>query len=460
MPGRILAVDDEVDMLNLLERIIKTKTEYHIITTSHPEEVVNLIKKEYFDLVLLDLRMPDLNGMELLRQIKAIEPDIGVIIITAYGTIESAVEAMKMGAFDFLTKPFRQEQILLTIHRVMEVQKLKRENKILKAELKREKDTNFIIGKSSLMQSVYRYVLQVAKTTAPVIITGETGTGKELVARSIHKYSLRKGPFVVVNCSAIPETLIESELFGHIKGSFSGAIQDKKGLAEEANEGTLFLDEVGDLSELVQTKLLRFLQEGEFRPLGSTKIKKVNVRVIAATNKDLEELVKQGNFREDLYYRLNVIRIHLPPLRERREVIPILSHHFLEKYATLNNKHIRGFSKAAMKNLVARDWPGNIRELENVIERAVIFCQGEYIELTDIEPLVTLKSRSSFNEILSLPFKKAKRQVLRNFYRQYLNHILAQSGGNISQAAQRCGVKRQYFYRLLKLAEINHKMRD
>ncbi|MDL1970656.1 MAG: sigma-54 dependent transcriptional regulator [Candidatus Desulfofervidaceae bacterium] len=455
MTGKILAVDDEVDMLRLLERIIKSKTDYDIITTPYPEKVAKFIEKEYFDLILVDLRMPDISGMELLKQIKAIEPDTAVVIITAYGTVESAVEAMKIGAFDFITKPFRQEQILLTINRAMEVQALKRENRQLKNELNRQKDADFIIGKSPAMQSVYKYLLQVAPSLAPVVITGETGTGKELVARLIHKYSKRKGPFVAINCSAFPETLIESELFGHVKGAFSGAIRDKRGLVEEADNGTLFLDEVGDLSMLMQTKFLRFLQEGEFRPVGSTKAKRADVRIIAATNKDLEELIKQDKFREDLYYRLNVIKIHVPPLRERKEDIPLLAHYFLKKYAELNNKTIKGFSERAMSELLSRSWPGNVRQLENVIERAVIVSQKDLIDLSDIKPFSTLKSTSPAQEdIFALPFKKARHRALMDFYQRYLTNVLIQCKGNVSRAAEVCGLKRQYFHRLMKMTNI------
>jgi len=459
MPGKILAVDDEVDMLKLLERIIKSKTDYEIATTAYPEKVIKLIENEYFDLVLLDLRMPGVNGMELLRQIKEAEPDTGVIIITAYGTVESAVKAMKIGAFDFITKPFRQEQILLTINRAMAVQALKRENRELKIELSRQRDADFIIGKSPIMRSIYKYILQIAPSLAPVVITGETGTGKELVARSIHRYSKRKGAFVAINCSAFPETLIESELFGHVKGAFSGAIKDKKGLVEEADSGTLFLDEVGDLTLLMQTKLLRFLQEGEFRPVGSTKTKKADVRIIAATNKNLETLVKQNKFRQDLYYRLYVINIHLPPLRERKEDIPLLAHYFLKKYAELNKKTLKGFSEKAMGKLLSRSWPGNIRELENVIERAVIISQGEIIDISDIDPFSTLKITPTFQQdVLTLPFKKAKYRVLMDFYHQYLTNVLIQCKGNVSQAAQICGLKRQYFHRLMKVAHVKADM--
>ncbi len=455
MLGKILAVDDEIDMLALLKRIIEGKTEYEVMVTSEPRKVIRIIQDSYFDLVLLDLKMPGLSGMEVLKQIKETEPDITVIIITAYGTIESAVEAMKIGVFDFITKPFRPEQILLTIERAMEVQKLKRENRALRTELVKEREVDFIIGKSKIMQSIYRYILQVAKTSATVVITGESGTGKELAARAIHRHSLCSDKaFVPVNCSAIPETLIESEFFGHVKGAFSGAIKDKRGLVEEANGGTLFLDEVGDLNLLMQTKLLRFLQDGEFRPVGSTKYKKADVRIIVATNRELLDLVKQGKFREDLYYRLSVINVQLPALRERREDIPILAHYFSEKYAKLNNKFIKGFSEAAMARLVTRDWPGNVRELQNVVERAVVICQGEYIKVSEIDPLTSLQPSGPGEEIWDIPLKKAKRRILVDFYHQYLSYVLRQCKGNVSQAAKICGVKRQYLHRLMNIANI------
>ncbi len=456
MPGKILAVDDEVDMLRLLERIIKSKTGYDIVTTPSSERAIKFIHKEYFDLVLIDLKMPEMNGMELLKKIKAIEPDTAAVIITAYGTVESAVEAMKLGALDFITKPFKQEQILLTINRAMEIQSLKRENRRLKEELSQQRDADFIVGKSPAMQSIYKYLLQVAPSSAPVVITGETGTGKELIARLVHKHSRRKGSFVAINCSAFPETLIESELFGYVKGAFSGAIKDKKGLVEEADNGTLFLDEIGDLSLLMQTKLLRFLQEGEFRPVGSTITKKANVRIIAATNKDLEELIREDKFREDLYYRINVIKIHIPPLRERKEDIPLLAHYFLKKYAELNKKNIKGFSEKAMIELINGSWPGNIRQLENVIERAVIICQKEEIGPLDIDPLSkSVQTPFGQKDISSISFKEARNRAILDFYYHYLTNLLTQCKGNVSQAAERCGLKRQYLYRLIKLVGLD-----
>ncbi len=458
--SRILAVDDEKDMLRLLHRIITTKTSYEVTTISEPEKVIPIINKEFFDLILLDLRMPGINGMELLEKIKERDPDIGVIIITAYGTIETAVKAIKLGAYDFITKPFKWEQIVVTLNRAMELQNLKKENRRLKRELEVQKDADFIIGNTERMQSIYRYALQIAPTSAPVVITGETGTGKELMARLIHKHSGRKGSFVAINCSAFPENLIESEMFGHVKGAFSGAIRDKKGLVEEADDGTLFLDEVGDLSPAMQTKLLRFLQNGEIRAVGSLQTKAVNVRVVAATNKDLIELVKKGEFREDLYYRLNVIDIFLPPLRQRQEDIPILAHYFLEKHTRNTSKKISGFTSKAMALLLNREWPGNIRELENVVERAVIVCRGGEIDTKDLAPI----SPSSIQEtridssILDLPFKEAKQEALRKFYREYLSHVLSIYKGNVSKASSECGLKRQYFHRLMKIAGIEAKI--
>ncbi len=456
--GHILAVDDERDMLKLLERIITTKTSYKVTTTCEPEKVLSLVKKEFFDLILLDLRMPGIGGMELLEKIKELDSDIGVIIITAYGTIETAVKAIKLGAYDFITKPFKWEQIIVTLNRAMELQNLKKENRRLKRELQEQKDADFIIGKTERMQSIYRYALQIAPTSAPVVITGETGTGKELMARFIHKHSKRKGPFVAINCSAFPEHLIESELFGHVKGAFSGAIRDKKGLAEEADDGTLFLDEVGELSVAMQTKILRFLQNGEIRPVGSLKTKAVNVRIIAATNKDLKELVENGGFREDLYYRLNVIDIFLPSLRQRQEDIPILAHYFLEKHGRNNSKNITGFSSEALAFLLNKDWHGNIRELENTIERAVIICKGKEIRPEDLDPLSPSSRVKLDASLLKLPFKEAKQQALKKFYREYLSHVLSIHQGNVSKAANDCGLKRQYFHRLIKIAGINAEM--
>ncbi len=454
MEGHILAIDDEKDMLKLLEKIIRTKTKYKITTTANAKEAINLIENANYDLVIIDLKMPEIDGINLLKKIKRINPSVAAIIITAYGTVETAVEAMKLGAYDFITKPFRTEQIVSTINRIMELQLLRKENIKLKTQLMSEKETDFIIGKSDTIRDIYRYASQIAQSSASVLITGETGTGKEMLARFIHNKSKRQGEFVAINCSAFPETLIESELFGYKKGAFTGAEKDKKGLVEIANNGTLFLDEIGDLDLSMQTKLLRFLQNGEYIPVGSTETKKVDVRVIAATNKNIYELINKGKFRQDLFYRLNVIHISLPPLRERKKDIPYLAMFFLGKYSKKNKKEIKEFSSEALEYLINKEWPGNIRELENVIERAVILCNEKEITLQHLDPL-KMGYLSDKKEIYTLSFKEAKKEILKEFYREYFTEILTQTKGNISEAANLCGLKRQYFYKLLKFSNIN-----
>ena len=339
MAERILIVDDEIDMLELLKRIIEDKTDYQVVITPDPLSVPQILEENIFDLVITDLRMPGQSGLELLEIIRGKDNQIPIVILTAYGTIESAVEAMQKGAFSYITKPFKKEEILLTIEKAFNFQRLTKENLSLRNELEEKLKFPFLIGQSPLMEKVYQRILQVARTSATVLITGDSGTGKELAAKTLHFQSQRKEKnFVAVNCSAIPETLIESELFGHLKGSFTGAIRDKKGLVEEADRGTLFLDEIGDLNLVMQTKLLRLLQEGEYKPVGSSKTLIADIRFVAATNQDLMEKVQKKEFREDLFYRLNVIQIVLPPLRDRKEDIPILAQHFLEKFNRLNQK--------------------------------------------------------------------------------------------------------------------------
>lgn len=460
MAERILIIDDETDMLELLKRIIEDKTEYQVVVTPDPLAVPQILEENPFDLVITDLNMPGQNGIELLETIRAKDDQIPIVILTAYGTIESAVEAMQKGAFNYITKPFKKEEILLTIEKAFHFQRLTRENLNLRSELEEKLKFPFLIGKSRIMEKVYQRIMQVAKTSATILITGESGTGKELAAKTLHFHSQRKDKnFIAVNCSAIPETLIESELFGHLKGAFTGAIRDKRGLVEEADRGTLFLDEIGDLNLIMQTKLLRLLQEGEFKPVGSSKTLTADIRFIAATNQDLMEKVRKKEFREDLYYRLNVIQIVLPPLRDRKEDIPILAHHFLEKYARLNHKEIKGFSSEALELLTQRDWPGNIRELENVIERGVILTAGEVLQISDlfpedqpVPPVFKIQE-----DIFQYPFKEAKENILNCFHGEYLRRVLAKHGGNVSLAAKECGLKRPYLHRLMRENRISSK---
>ena len=385
MPGRILIVDDEKDMLALLKRIISEETDHEVIAETDPVHALELFKEKAFDLVITDLKMPKMDGIKLLESIKKVTPDIAVVILTAFATIETAVEAIRKGAYDYITKPFRRERILLTVEKVMKWQEMVRENLSLRQALADKGSSPLMVGSTPVLKELLERVRQVAPTMATVLITGASGTGKELVARAIHQHSLRATrKFITVNCTAIPEQVIESELFGHLKGSFTGAWKDKRGLVEEANEGTLFLDEIGDLNPNMQTKLLRLLQEGEYKPVGSVNTRKADIRFIAATNHNLKTDISEKRFREDLYYRLNVIHIELPTLKERKQDIPLLSYHFLKKYAQVNQKDIQEISPEAMQALVSRDYPGNVRELENIIERGVIFCNSTTLTLKDL----------------------------------------------------------------------------
>ena len=460
MAERILIVDDEIDMLELLKRIIEDKTNYQVVITPDPLAVPRILEENIFDLVITDLRMPAQSGLELLEIIREKDDQIPIVILTAYGTIESAVEAMQKGAFSFITKPFKKEEILLTIDKAFNFQRLTKENLSLRNELEEKLKFPFLIGKSPLMEKVFQRIMQVARTSATVLITGESGTGKELAAKTLHFHSQRKERnFVAVNCSAIPETLIESELFGHLKGSFTGAIRDKKGLVEEADRGTLFLDEIGDLNLIMQTKLLRLLQEGEYKPVGSSKTLIADLRFVAATNQDLMEKVHKKEFREDLFYRLNVIQILLPPLRDRKEDIPILARHFLEKYSRLNQKEIKGIESEALEVLMTRDWPGNIRELENVLERGVILTRTDLLQVSDLFPEdqpASFPFRIQENIFMS-PFKEAKENIINNFHIEYIRRVLAKHGGNVSLAAKECGLKRPYLHRLMRDNDIKSK---
>lgn len=460
MAERILIVDDEVDMLELLKRIIEDKTTYQVVITPDPLGVPRILEENAFDLVITDLRMPGQSGLELLETIRKKDEQIPIIILTAYGTIESAVEAMQKGAFSYITKPFKKEEILLTIDNAFNFQRLKNENLYLRKELEDKLKFPFLIGASPLMEKVYQRIMQVARTSATILITGESGTGKELAAKTIHFHSQRKDRNIVaVNCSAIPETLIESELFGHLKGSFTGAIRDKKGLVEEADRGTLFLDEIGDLNLVMQTKLLRLLQEGEYKPVGSSKTLIADIRFIAATNQDLMEKVYKKEFREDLFYRLNVIQIVLPPLRDRKDDIAILAQHFLEKYNKLNQKGIKGISPEALEVLMTRVWPGNIRELENVIERGVILSRTDLLQVADLFP-EDLPNSFPFRiqeNIFMSPFKEAKEHIINNFHIEYIRRVLAKHSGNVSLAAKECGLKRPYLHRLMRENDIQSK---
>jgi two-component system response regulator HydG len=383
-PATLLIADDDPGLRESLERTL-TREGFRVVLASDGNAALERLQAGGIDLVLTDLKMPGLTGIEVLRAAKAIAPDVDVILLTAFGTVEEAVKAMKEGAYDFLTKPFQRAQVIKLIRQALERRELIQQNRALQQRLDDLLQQGVVIGSSPAFRRMMTLVDQVADSSATVLIQGESGTGKELVARAIHQRSARrKGPFVAVNCAALPETLLESELFGYEKGAFTGAAGRKEGRFELADGGTLFLDEVGDLSTVTQPKILRVLQEGEFERLGATKTIRVDVRIVAATNQDLAQMVKEKRFREDLFYRLNVITINVPPLRERREDIRVLAQHFLRIYAAKNNRTLEGFTDEAMRRLEAYAWPGNVRELENVIERGVVLARGSLMDVSEL----------------------------------------------------------------------------
>lgn len=382
--ANILVIDDEESMRDSCRQAL-LRDENRVEVAEDGVKGLAILEKESFDLVILDLKMPGLSGMEVLKKIKEEDPEVVVVVITGYATVESAVEAMKAGAYDFIPKPFTPDSLRMISKRALEKRKLLLENVFLRAELKGRFGAEVVVGRGSLMREVEELVRKVAPSDSTVLISGETGTGKELIARAIHSRSSRKDkPFVVVDCGGLAESLFESELFGHVKGSFTGATETKYGRFEVANDGTVFLDEIGNISMNIQTKLLRVLQEREITRVGSSQVIKVDVRIIAATNKDLLKCVKEQTFRDDLFYRLSVVPIVLPPLRERREDIPLLASHFLRKHNVKKEKGVTAISERAMKVLTEYDWPGNVRELENVVERAVVLTKSGVIEPDDL----------------------------------------------------------------------------
>lgn len=442
---KILVIDDDVKMLELLEKVLLRKG-YTVETTSKPKEALAKFELDGFDIVVTDINMPEINGLEILRQIKSISPDTIVIMITAFATVSSAVESMKLGAYDYIIKPFNMEEFVLIIQRAAEQISLKKEVEFLRREIQQRYSFGNIIGKSPQMQKVFQLIKQVANTNSNVIIYGKSGTGKELVARAIHYNSPRKDkPFIAVNCSAIPESLLESELFGHEKGAFTGAISSRKGLFEEANGGTIFLDEIGDMSLAMQAKLLRVLEEKEIRAVGSDKPKKVDVRVIAATHKDLEKAVKEGTFREDLFYRLNVIPIYLPELRERVEDIPLLVEYFLKKYNEEAGRNVR-ISREALACMMKYSWPGNVRELENLIERLVVLSTGDEIRVEDLPDHIRVCKAENLVAELTM----GEKITLEELEKRYILKVLRETGWHKSNAAKILGIDRRTLYRKIE----------
>ncbi len=442
---RILIVDDDLEMGGLLSEVLQEEG-FHVSTTGDSLEALSLLKREEFDLLITDLKMKGLKGLDLLEEAKRVAPTTPVIIITAFGTIESAIKAMKMGAYDYITKPFQMDELILTLRKALETRQLRKEVIRLRKEVESRYQFHQIIGKSPSMQKIYDLIERICDTPSNVLITGESGTGKELVAKAIHYNGIRKeGPFIAVNCAAIPEALLESELFGYKKGAFTDAKSDKKGLLFEANEGTLFLDEITEMPISLQAKLLRVIEEREVRPLGDTNSYSVDIRIISTSNRDIPTLIQQGRFREDLYYRLKVIDIEMPPLRDRREDIPLLVQHFIKKFNQEMKKNVSSISEEALRIFLNYSWPGNVRELENVIQRAITLSQREEIIPEDLPSALFLKEEESL-------FMKAfeKKFTLDQLEREYIKRVLIETGGNKSKAAEILGLDRKTLYRKLQ----------
>jgi two-component system, NtrC family, response regulator GlrR len=442
---KILVVDDDENFLKLI-KIRLELSGYEVVTALNEDEAIAKTREETFALAIVDLRLVHRDGIALMEEIHAINPYIPIIILTAHGSIESAVEATKKGAFNFLNKPFDPDVLLLQIEKAMENQRLVSEVKRLEGLLKEKYDFNNVVARSEKMRRVLDLVSRIATTDSTIYIFGESGTGKELIAKVIHLASDRKDkPFVAINCAAIPETLLESELFGHEKGAFTDAKRSHEGMFAQAHKGTIFLDEIGDMSLTIQAKLLRVLQEKQFYPLGSGKPVEVDVRVITATNKDLEARVKDGSFREDLYYRIHVVPVDLPPLRERKEDVPLLAEHFLKEISQRMKKDIKGISAMAMQKLMLYDWPGNVRELENTIEHAVAITLDDVISEEIVLPSKDLPSESL------KPYKKA----VDDFKRGYIVRLLEFTKGNVSKASELAEKYRADFYNLVKKHNLN-----
>jgi two-component system NtrC family response regulator len=450
---QILIVDDEKVQREILEGFL-VKQGYGAAAAEDGQKGLKEFKRGAFDLVLTDYRMPGMDGIELLKEVRRLNPEAVVVMMTAYGTVETAVSAMKEGAYDYLTKPIDLDELLLMVQRIEKEVGLDRENRALKEQLREKFKVDFIISTSRRLEEALNLAGRVAQSQATVLILGESGTGKELIARAIHYSSPRADkPFVKVNCATLPENLLESELFGHEKGAFTGAAARRVGRFEQADQGSIFLDEIGDLSPSLQMKLLRVLQEKEFERVGSNQTIKSDVRVIAATNRNLEESIKKGTFREDLYYRLNVVTISLPPLRERKEDIPLLVEHFLKKYNRENKKAVTSLSKEAKDLLLQYDYPGNVRELENFIERAVVLCRGDTLTVQDL-PL-NLRQSKAEAALGGARGGRSLPEALEEIERQWIVRALERSGGVQTKAAEELGISERVLRYKMKKYGLN-----
>jgi DNA-binding NtrC family response regulator len=463
MNGRILIADDEEIVIRSCLRILSAD-DYQIDTARDGLEALRKIADNDYDVLILDIKMPKMDGMEVLQRVKEAHPDIDVIMMTGLHEIETAVQAMKLGAFDYLPKPFDPEEFAMVVERAFERRRLLQENLTLKNAVTTKYRFENIIGSSPPMQNVFRLIARCAPTNSTVMLRGDSGTGKELIARAIHYNSLRKDKaFVPVDCTTLSEGVLESELFGHVKGSFTGAVSNKKGLFEMAEGGTLFLDEIGNISLSTQAKLLRFIEEREFKAVGDTRTQAVNIRLITATHKNLEAMVADGSFREDLYYRINIFPIEIPPLRERRDDIPALAFHFLNVFSKEVDHKVIEFSAGAMNLLMNHDWPGNVRELENVVHRAVILAndeiirQGHLVNLIDMLPRVDLDVPRTSEELKQIK-KMAREKSVENVERHFVLGALKRNGWNVTRSAEDTGMQRSNFQALMKKYDI--RVRD
>ena len=448
---RILLVDDDSSILEVMQMRLELMG-YLVSPFSDPQEAYHFFKEHGdFDVLLTDQKMEGLSGQELMERCLKEDPTLQTIIFTAYGTIEQAVKAVQAGAYSFITKPINHEELLVQIEKAVEKRGLLKKVRYLENFIEKQDSFEGMIGTSPKMKEVFKKIMQIAPTKATVSIYGESGTGKELVARAVHLYSKRaRAPFIAINCAAIPETLLEDELFGHVKGAFTGATGSKEGLFAQADKGTLFMDEVGEMSASMQAKLLRVLETGEFRPVGGERIKKTDIRLIVATKRDLKAMVDKGEFREDLYYRIHVVPIYMPPLRERKEDIVPLTSYFFEKFVQKMEKDIRGMEEEVLDAFKEYDWPGNVRELENMMEYLVAMCPNDFIDVSLLEntPLAEIKVKSSIK-----PLREAKDE----FIKAYLEELFQRTKGNISKAAQQAGYYRSDFYKLFKKYGIDPK---
>jgi two-component system NtrC family response regulator len=459
----ILVVDDEKNYLLVMANLLSEEG-YETLTAENGQDALEIIQENELNLVLTDMKMPVMDGIELLSRVHRLEPELPVIVMTAYGTVEKAVQAMKIGAFDYITKPFQNEELMLTIRKALEMQRLVRENRELTRELNERHSFGNIIGKNQAMRDVFRLVEKVADTQANVLIGGESGTGKELIARAIHQGSRRRHQsFISINCAALPETLLESELFGHEKGAFTGAVAMRKGRFELSDGGTLFLDEIGDLPLALQSKLLRVIQERAFERVGGTRTIKVDVRLVTASNRNLKREVAERRFREDLLYRLDVVHIHLPPLRERKDDLPLLAGHFLKLYGPQSGKPGMTVSPEAMRLIYAHAWPGNVRELENAIERATILCPGEVIRPEDLpedlhhsQPPIPLAETEPFADLdRFVPLDVPLNEALETIEKKMIERALEITGHVQAHAAERLGIKKNLMQYKLKKYGLN-----